>query len=485
MKTKLKILLTVSLLSSSLLFAQQSRLDALGGLSYSIVDLDSQIDPYIFGGNPAWLFNSQTTQRLEIDPAFRNSKGDYHRFFESGNVNNFDINFMGIKPLGNSGTFRGYAAYNYQLQKDRNRILTLDPYSGDAFFFTDTTSGDYKYSGPTFEFMHSLEVIDNLFVGASVNYQILDGLKKIYTFAETLYRNVSGNIGVAYKFSDSFSLGFNYQLYDTQERITADDVNNTTVQTFLYRGDTYKIELRGSSQDYKLKKRGNIFAFQAQIKPYQNVVIGLDAKYRLHSSSSLFPQSSIIDVEDGYTSFNETNISLQARWITNNNLTIGFITGYNDDDSWSKNSKNELTIWDLSVDNIFAGAGFTYSNNSKNFLVGGEYELHSIKADSLKYIDNRFVEISAINHIARIGVESTLNKSFIFRVGYNFIFKEHDFIYGGDDVIAHYFTFGTKVIISESMEIEPRFEYTITNLDNSELYKNDFGIVLMFRFNQF
>ena len=70
---------------------------------------------------------------------------------------------MGIKPLGNSGTFRGSAAYNYEMQKDRNRVLTLTPYSGDAFFFTDTTSGDFRYSGPTFEFMYSLETFDNLF----------------------------------------------------------------------------------------------------------------------------------------------------------------------------------------------------------------------------------------------------------------------------------------------------------------------------------
>ena len=88
MKNILKILslILLQLLVTQVLFAQQSRLDALGGLSYSIVDIDSQIDPYILGGNPAWLFNSQVNERLEIDPVFKNSRGDYHRFFESGDV---------------------------------------------------------------------------------------------------------------------------------------------------------------------------------------------------------------------------------------------------------------------------------------------------------------------------------------------------------------------------------------------------------------
>ena len=275
MKIKLKILLLTLLVVSSI-FAQQSRLDALGGLSYSIIDVDSQIDPYLLGGNPAWLFNSQVNERLEIDPLFKNSSGDYHRLFESSDVNNTNISFMGIKPLGSSGTFRGYAAYNYEMQKDRYRVLTLTPYSGDAFFFTDTTSGDYRYSGPTFEFMHSLEVLDNLFIGASVRYQILDGLKKVYTFAETLYRKASGNIGIAYRFSDGFTFGFNYEINDTQERITANDVNNTDVETYLYRGDKNRIELRKSSQSYKLKKFGQSFSVQTQVIPTDNLIVGFN-----------------------------------------------------------------------------------------------------------------------------------------------------------------------------------------------------------------
>ena len=485
MKIKLKILLTIVLLSSSFLLPQKSRLDALGGLSYSIVDIDSQIDPFILGGNPAWLVNSQLNTRLEIDPQYRNSRGDYHRFYESGDINNIDVNFMGIKSLGSSGTFRGLAAYNYEMQKDRNRILTLAPYSGDAFFFTDTTSGDYRYSGPTFEFMHSLEILDNLFFGASVNYQIFDGLKKVYTFAETLYRNVSGNIGIAYRLSNSISLGFNYQLADTQERITANDVNNTDVQTFLYRGDTYKIELRGSSQSYKLKKSSNTYAFQTQISLFENVVIGVDAKYRLHNSSSLFQMSSIIDVEDGYTSFDETHILLQARWLQSNSSTFGFTAGYNDNNSWSRNTKRDLTIWDLSVNDIFTGAGFTYSNVSNSFLVGAEYELHSISADSLKYIDNRYSEISAFNHVARFGIETAFNEMFTLRVGYNFIYKEHDFIYGGEDVTTHFVTFGGQIKISDSFEIEPRLEYATTSLSENDLYKNNFGIYTTLRFYKF
>ncbi len=485
MKIKLKILLTILLFPSLLLLSQQSRLDALGGLSYSIVDIDSQIDPYIMGENPAWMVNSYTNQRLEINPLYKNSSGDYHRLFESGNITNVDVSFLGIKPLGSSGTFRGYAAYNYEKQKDRYRVLTLTPYAGDAFFFTDSTSGDYRYSGPTFEFMHSLEVIDNLFIGASVNYKILDGLKKVYTFAETLYRDVSGNIGVAYKISNDFSIGINYQIFDTQEKILADDVNKRNVQTFLYRGDTHRIVLNGGSQDFKIKRFGNIFGFQTQFIPIKNLTVGFDVKCQVSNSSSLFRVTSIIDTEDGYTSFDKTNINLQARWLLNNIVNIGFKAGYNDNNSWSKNSKHNLTLWELGVNDVFTGVGFTITAPSKDLLIGFELEIHNIKSDSLKYIDNKFTSLSALNIVERFGVEKSFSKMFTGRIGYNILFKEHDFIYGGKNVIIHYVTLGGKIKVSDSIEIEPRLEYATTSSGSNNLHKNNFGIYTTLRFYNF
>ena len=485
MKITIKIFSVMFLLINSLLIAQQSRLDQLGGLSYSIIDIDSQIDPFILGENPAWLVNSQLKQRLDIIPYFKNSKGNYHRNYESGNIFNYAINFMALKPLGKSGTFRGIAKYNYDFHKDRNKILTLNPYSGDAFFFTDTTSGDYKYNGPTFELMHSLEFADKLYFGASVNYQILDGLKKVYTYAETLYRKVSGNVGLAYEITKNLVIGANYKVNDEQERIVATDVNNRTVQTFLYRGEIYNIELRGTSQSYKLKKHGNSFAIQTKYTPFPNLVVGLNAKYSISNSKSLFPQNSIIEVEDGYTNFSNTNIIIQAKWVQSDNLTIGITSGYTDYSSWSKNSKLNLTIWDIYLKNIFAGIGATYLNQKNKYIVGAEYELQSVDADSNKYIDNKFPKLSSLNHNIKIGFEKYINDLFIFRFGYNFIYKKHDFIFGGDNVKIQFITLGGKFKLSEILEIEPSIEYAFTTLSENSLYKNNLGIYITLRFYKF
>ena len=111
--------------------------------------------------------------------------------------------------------------------------------------------------------------------------------------------------------------------------------------------------------------------------------------------------------------------------------------------------------------------------------------MHSILSDSSKYIDNKSSEIAAFNHVARIGLETSLNKMFTVRVGYNLIYKEHDFIYGGKNVTTHLVTLGSKIKVSDSIEIEPRFEYATTSLSENNLYKNDFGIYTTLRFYKF
>ncbi len=74
---------------------------------------------------------------------------------------------------------------------------------------------------------------------------------------------------------------------------------------------------------------------------------------------------------------------------------------------------------------------------------------------------------------------------FTVRVGYNLIYKEHDFIYGGDNVTTHFVTLGGKIKVSDSIEIEPRIEYATTSLSDNNLYKNNFGIFTTLRFYSF
>ncbi len=479
----LKILLVV-LVPLTTIISQQSRLNALGGLSYSIVDLDSKLDPYILGNNPAWLFNSQTIQRLEISPSYENTYGNYHRYYGSDNIHNYNVGFIGIKPLGKSGTFKGSAFYDYQLQKNRNRTLTLNPYSGNAYFFVDTTAGDFRYSGPTFEFMHSLQLFKNLYFGASVRYKILDGLKKTFSYAQSLYRNVSGNIGLAYRLSHNFTLGFHYSLMDAQERIEAKDINLLTVKAFIYRGETYKIDKSGTSPDYKLEKAGQSFNFQIFTQPLNNINIGLTAKYFLHNSKVILKDKSLL-YEDGYSDYTNFDINLTTRWLINKCYTLGLTAGYFSNYSWTKNSRRNLLIWEWNLSGKFIGIGGTTKLLNNKLLLGAEFELHSLNTDSSKYIDNRTSEITGLNSIIKFGGEYYFSPVITFRFGYNLLFKEYDFVYGGSNLVGHKITFGVKYIISEQFEIDSMLKYNNLSLSKNNFNRKNIGIFTVLRFFTF
>ncbi len=480
---EIKILIAILVFVFTSVNAQQSRLNALGGLSYSVKDIDSQLDPFDFGGNPAWISVSQKNQRLEISPSVVSDWGTYHRYFDPDGHSFYTASFSGIKPLGESGTFKGTAIYSYFVRRGNNRALVYNPYSGSSYLFTDTTAGNFRYKGPTFEFLHGLKIYKNLYFGASVEYQIYDGLKDVYTYAQTLYRNVAGKIGFAYEVNENFVLGFYYRLFDSQERIESSDVNLLTVRTFLYRGEKYRIELRSSSQDFKIKSNGKSFNFQIFVKPFPRLTVGLRSRYFVYSSRFLFPMNSLIDDEDGYSSFGISNTLLNARWTYSPKLTLGFSAGYDWNNSWSKNSKRDLTTWKWVLKDAHAGIGFSYFPTLK-LMIAAEAEAHFVAADSNKYIDHISNSISSFNNVVRVGIEYFINKNSIVRMGYRFNRLAHDFVYGFEDASAHLATASFAYNISDVFQIEPQVLFSLDK-DKSNKLTQRLGAFVHLRFSEF
>ncbi len=483
MKKAFEIVILI-LLCTTVLKSQQSRLNSMGGVSFSVNDVDSQLDPYNFGGNPAWIVLGQRNQRLEITPSSVFNWGNYRRHFDADGLSDYSASFVGIKPLGKSGTFKGSALYDYFVRRGNHRALTLEPYSGSSYMFTDTTSGNLRYKGPTFEFLHGLEIYRNLYFGASVDYQILNGLKNIYVYAETLYRNVSAKVGLAYKFNDKLGVGFYYSLFDSQERIEASDINLLTVRTFLYRGEKYKIELRGSKQNFKIKSDGKSFNFQIFSKPLPALQLGIKGTYYLHRSRYLFPQNNLIDDEDGYTSFGEGEVLLNARWLYSKRVTIGFTGGYYKENCWTKNSKRNLTTWKWNLQDVRFGAGISLMPPGHNILLAVEFEGHFVSADSMKYIDNLSNSVSAFNNTVKFGLEIPFSKRTKLHFGYNYLKLSHDFLYGYDNANVQMFVTGVELKISELFEIEPQIKYAFTT-NNEDKRKEEFSSFIYLRFFKF
>lgn len=466
-------------------YAQQSRLLSLGGLSIGIEDRDNSLTPFDFGNNPAWLFMDETESYLNISPAISNSWGSYHRKYDSEGDMYYGTSFKGIKPLGQSGTFLGYTSYDYEVRRNYNRTLKYDSYSGEAFFFVDTTAGNFHYNGPKVNLMYSWELLDNLYAGGSVTYQLLDGLKKVYTYAKTIYRNVGGNFGLAYRLNENMIVGANYSFIDTQESIEAADVNLLEVETFNYRGEIYFVPDRGSSVTQKIRKKSSTFSGQIYWKDSEELQIALQTNYTPSNSKVLIPEGSFKEVEEGYASFETFDVQLKSQYKIDENFTAGCYASYASRDSWSRHSHKNLLLWDWSVSDVIVGLGSTYKITPE-LLVGIDYSLTLRSIDSTKYIDNRITDLSSNDHTFRLGAECKIMENVFLRGGYSLNSFEYDIYYGGENVKNHAFTLGIGLPIYESIVLDSYIRYSkISPSENNDSSRSSLGAFVTLRLNSF
>lgn len=454
-------IIVILLISNSNLVSQDIRNKSLGGLGFSFNDNSFQLNPYDFGNNPAYLSIDEQETYLRITPYLGNSWGDYHRFFDSDGDNSFGVVFRGVKNLGTSGTFVGVTSYDYLLKRNYNRSLKYETYSGESFFFVDTTAGNFRYSGPTVDISYSWSLFPDLLLGFSVKYKILDGLKSVYTNAQTTYREVGANFGAAYTNSNSFIVSANIGYNDFQELIESKDVNLLEVEVFNYRGDTYFIKDRGSSITEKIRKRRLLLGGQMFFYPGNDLSFALQGNYYPSNTQILVPQSGFIDYEEGYTSFDCFDIQNVNHYRPVKDLLLSLSLSYFDRSSWSKNSIRDLLLWDWKTKTSVLGAGVSYKIEPYNLLIASEFQLRMVSADSIKYIDNRTSNIDFNEKVFKIAVEYELLNNTFARSGFNYAAKEYDIIYGGTDVKSYLFTLGASFPINDDISLDAYWEYNL------------------------
>jgi hypothetical protein len=440
-------------------FAQENRTQAMGGLNFGIVDVDNDLTPYDFGGNPAWMYLDKFDTYLKISPSVSNGWGDYRRRLDAESSIHYETVFEGVKTLGDLGTFLGYTSYNYEVRKNYYRSLKYNTYAGEAFFFTDTTTGNFRYNGPKVLLMYSWELLPQLYVGVSGSYRLMDGLKKVYTYAKTVYREVGANFGLAYKIDDDLILGANYVYMDNQESIECSDVNLLDVETFNYRGETYFVKDRGGSVEQKIKKKQSTISGQIYWKEERNHQVALQVNYSPANTRVLIPEGSFKEVEEGYARFESFDIQCKAQFKINDNVNAGIYSAYFNNYSWSKHSHKNLLLWDWDISDYVIGVGSTYKL-SPNLLVGVDYNFSSKGIDSAKYIDSRFVKLISSDHSIKLGIECKIYEETFIRGGYRMDIDEYDLYSGGRNTVKYSVTLGLGIPLFSSMNMDAYIQYS-------------------------
>lgn len=464
-------------------YAQKSRTEAMGGLNYSITDQDNSLTPFDFTGNPAWLFMDKQETYLDINPSIGNSWGNYRRKYDSEGTSYMDASFEGIKTLDSLGTFLGRASYSYENRRNYNRILTKDAYAGEGFFYADTTSGAFRYKGPSMEFMYSWELLPGLYAGGSLYYGLLEGLKEIYTYAQTMYREIDLTAGLAYRFSDHFIAGGLAEYSDSQESISSKDINSFSILVYNFRGDTYSIPTQAAVVSEKAKKSKMRFGghFYFEITPA--IELAARADYSASISKMIRPSNNLL-VEEARASFENVDAQIQSRFNISKNFLASLIFTHTDIQSWSKNSWSNLLLWKWHTKQNSIGAGLSY-NISSSLLIAGEFSFAKSSLDSSKYIDGRFVSLNSNDFLYKAGAEYELTPNFLLRAGYNRGLYEEDLLYGGENTVYNSFTAGIGLKIFNII-FNTHINYAIYSADNITGRKRSLiGGYLTMRLNSF
>ncbi len=438
--------------------AQFLRSQSMGGVRYGLTDAEQGLGLYRFGGNPAALLRDYPADRLTIAPVAASEWGNYRRLYDPQRVNAFSVGFDGIKSLGEHGTFRGSTTYDVEKRYEVYRSIKPDPYAGEAFFVTDTTSGDFTFNGPTVAFAYAYELFPDVLIGADLYYSVQDGLKNVYSLASILHRNVGGTAGIAWEILPELMLGATLRATDVQDRIEAASEDLLDVELFNVRGDTYATRRRSSSLDHTARASGEEYGIEGFWCPNDRLEATVVSSYGNRRTKDLIRLSEVEYQQSGMQE--ETyRVDMRLRWLLADAMTVGASAGHRSIRQWTDYTGLDLLVWDLQGRETWIGAGMAWQPVEGGPLVATDCDLAFISSDSSKYIDNRIFSGSANAVRIRIGLEQELLPGFCVRGGYAFGHQDHDFVYGGDDAATQSGTVGIQVRISPGTSLEWNVTY--------------------------
>lgn len=439
-------------------------------------------DSYYLSGNPAWLILEKYKDATILNSFYSTKSGEYRRRFSEKRNNFLKVGASIIKNLKSAGVFYGRFNYNYEKRKDNYQILTKRTYTGNPFYLRDNTTGDMKYTGPAMSLLYSLNLLKQLSFGLQVDYAVDNGLKEVFTYAESVNRDVNLKGGFVYKPETDLKLGMHYSFNSYQEKLMMQDVNNRSVEVYRHRGDNFSVRSVSSQEEEKIKTKEHIFSSFNELKLHERLNIKLQLAYFWGDTRILVPASLIIDNEDGKELYSAGSLNLINEIDLGKNLSLDLRYSLYCKKSRSQNSIQQYLLWNWSlIEHTFGGRLF-FDNLPGESVVGIESGVSVTISDSSKYIDNKYSKERSVDFFAGTFGKIKLSDKMILKYFYKYSFLEKDHFYSFEDVSYHKIYFELKYKYSELISLMPYFSYA-TNRADKENEKTLLGIKMYVNLN--
>lgn len=399
-------------------YASTGRIGALGGTTFALIDDDLQLNLYDFAGNPAWLIQDQSRKWLDISVSNQHASGAFKRSYEPETQNESYLRFVGVKPLDDRQTFKGYFYYRNERRLRTPFAVERDIFRDDPFRLMDDTIGQIEFSGAELGFEYSRKMANRLFAGVLLDYRIESGLKKDFPKPAAINRDLTAKFGLIWDFSVRNKIGCEFFYENNQSSLEmAESGRNETRSLLLqvFRGERIFTQHLGASEFFT-NSAGYGFQVEAltSIQPnWKFVILG-----RCRFDSLSVKNSLIRPDNEGYWQARQFSGQMRMAYDFNSTpLRLSCSYVYLNQNDWAQHPDFSVLIGD--DDSMIHQLGLGICLTPMNSTLVWALECHWENSQVVKrdYISQLCAD-GRINYIsAKSGLEYNPNQKCSFRIG--------------------------------------------------------------------
>lgn len=326
------------------LSASDLRLAAMGDMRLAVPDERAQLNLFQFADNTAFLKFNDSLNWARYSYVSGNEWGNLRRYWDAEAWHLNALSFSSQKHLGHNQIFYGQVRYTIDNQRDVRQAIEQQPYAPDPFVLADSTSGNIEYYGPQVQVAFSQKITSCLLLGASLDYGISRGLKKIYTTPEIISTTVAASLDVAYLLNPFLTLGLSFRPAYIKDIIKMEIQSDGSLpEVFRYRGEFEFSRFLGTGQRTATFKN---YEWSPQIAWRSARLEGALAAGYFYQWHEVF-DGEMTRIYEGYYQGEHYFADLAARFFPDREgrttISLGYQFRYVQD--WAKEPTNDLLIY--------------------------------------------------------------------------------------------------------------------------------------------
>ena len=193
--------------------------------------------------NPAHLFEDWHEEILYIRSGVSGEEGDFRPFVQPGRLMFFTQSVSGKKQIDSLQIFRGSFQVQKQIRANWDWFATRDMLFGMPFLLGDSSRGDTRFNGIAMSAEYCRK-INKFHLGASLDYYVDEGLKKVSPKPTSKHRDIVFRIGAEFHPSNKWQLSALFSVADNQEEIYyREDQSSYYQETTLFKFRGYDFPL--------------------------------------------------------------------------------------------------------------------------------------------------------------------------------------------------------------------------------------------------